>query len=114
MKLHKFKVLTEKSVLDIPYINEAQREADVGLLVEEQDNIMTLNGIDFYKSYNVHFFDSKYNDDCTMKMSIDEAIQYLAIKDGYDLVRFENGNIGFVAYYNGVKNGFEILRDRYM
>lgn len=111
MKLPNFKVLTEKSIMDIPYVNEAQRETDVGLLAEEQDNILTLNGIGFYKSYEVHFFDSRYNDECTIKIDIDDAIQHLAIKDGVDLVRFENGNIGFVAYCNGVENGFEILGD---
>lgn len=40
---------------------------------------------------------------------IDSCIQYLAIKDGFDLVRFSNGNLGFVAYYNGYENGFEII-----
>ena len=40
---------------------------------------------------------------------IDEAIQYLNIKEGYDMVQFDNGNIGFVAYYDGVENGFEVI-----
>lgn len=44
------------------------------------------------------------------KKEIDEYIQYLAIKDGLDLVRFENGNLGFIAYYNGHENGFEIIQ----
>jgi len=42
-------------------------------------------------------------------MCYDDAIQHLAIKDGYDLIQFENGNYGYVAYYNGIENGFEIL-----
>ena len=42
--------------------------------------------------------------------AINEAIQYLAIKDGIDLVMFENGNLGFVAYYNNYKDYLEILR----
>ena len=45
----------------------------------------------------------------TTKNVIIHFIEYLAIKDGYDLVRFSNGNLGFVAYYNGHKNGFEII-----
>lgn len=114
MKLHKFKVLTKKSVLDIPYETETQRETDVGFLVEEQCDILTSNGFSFYKCYRIHFFNSRYTHDHIINIDIDEAIQCLAIKDGYDLVRFENGNIGFVAYYNNVENGFEILRDRYM
>lgn len=42
-------------------------------------------------------------------MPIEFAIQHLAIKEGYDMVQFSNGNYGFVAYYNGVPNGFEII-----
>lgn len=43
---------------------------------------------------------------------IEEAVQYLALKDGADLVEFEDGNIGFVGYYNDYKNNaFEILRN---
>lgn len=43
------------------------------------------------------------------KEDIEGEIQCLAIKDGVDLVRFSNGNLGFVAYYNGHENGFEII-----
>ena len=41
--------------------------------------------------------------------TIDDAIQHLDIKEGFDMVQFSNGNIGFVAYYDGMPNGFEIL-----
>ena len=43
-----------------------------------------------------------------------EYIQYLAIKDGVDLVRFDNGNIGFVAYYTSGriwKSYLEVVTD---
>ena len=42
-------------------------------------------------------------------MPIEFAIQHLAIKEGYDMGQLSNGNYGFVAYYNGVPNGFEII-----
>ena len=42
-------------------------------------------------------------------MDIDDAIQCLAIKDGVDMVQFSNGNYGFVAYYSGDTNGFEVI-----
>lgn len=35
----------------------------------------------------------------------------LEIKDGIDLVQFENGNKGLVAYYNGRKSYLEIIKD---
>lgn len=41
--------------------------------------------------------------------TLDEAIQYLDIKEGFDMVQFSNGNLGFIAYYDGMPNGFEIL-----
>ena len=42
-------------------------------------------------------------------MDIDNAIEHLASKDGVDMVQFSNGNYGFVAYYNGKVNGFEVI-----
>ena len=41
---------------------------------------------------------------------VNDYIDSLAIKDGLNLVRFENGNIGFVGTYNEYENGFEIIR----
>lgn len=41
--------------------------------------------------------------------TLDEAIQCLDIKEGFDMVQFANGNLGFVAYYDGNANGFEII-----
>lgn len=116
MKLPKFKVLTGKSVLDIPYENEEQFEKEILDLVEEHSNILAQH---MYKQsvtecYFIHFFDSVFFDESYTAMTIDDAIEYLAIKDGFDLVQYENGNIGFVAYYNGNNNGFEIIRDRYI
>ena len=108
-KLPNFIILTSKSILDIPYENDSQHEHDVLLLVDEQYNILKSNGIGFSKCYKLHFFDTPYTSDHTTVMEIDEAIQCLAIKDGYDVAEFKNGNIGFVAYYSGVENGFEIL-----
>ena len=111
-KLPKFKVLTGVSVLDIPYESDYQFTKECAKLVAEQDEILKWNGIYWDKFYNIHFFDSYYTDEITIDMDIDYAIQCLAIKDGYDLVEFENGNLGYVAYYNGNKNGFEILYER--
>lgn len=59
-----------------------------------------------------HYFDSAFRDesytvDCTEY--INDYIDGLAIKDGVNLVKYENGNVGFSAIYNGQKNGFEII-----
>ena len=72
---------------------------------EEKRNILGLNS----GSYICHFFDSAWFDEETIEMDIDDAIQCLAIKDGVDMVQFNNGNYGFVAYYNGKINGFEVI-----
>ncbi len=104
-------VLTQKSILDMEYENEKQWEQDCLALYEEQNAILKANGIenDDVKSYIVHFFDSDFFDEQTTELTIDDAIQCLAIKDGVDLVQYENGNYGYVAYYGTCDNGFEIL-----
>lgn len=108
-ELPNFKVLTRKSVLDIEYKNETQHERDCSELVKEQNEILEKKGFKFNKSYKVHFYDSHYTNDFTTDMDLEYAIQCLAIKDGCDLVKYDNGLYGYVAYYNGYKNGFEIL-----
>ena len=108
----KYTILTKKSVLDIPYENYNQYEKDCTEFVREQDKILKANGFVFNKRYKIHLFDSHYINETYIDEEINEAVQYLAIKDGVDLVQFENGNYGFVAYYNGYENGFEILNER--
>lgn len=39
----------------------------------------------------------------------ESAIQMLSIKEGFDVVEYENGNIGVMAYYDGRENGFELV-----
>ena len=72
---------------------------------EEKRNTLGLNN----GSYICHFFGSPWFDEETIEMDIDDAIECLAIKDGVDMVQFSNGNYGFVAYYNGRVNGFEVI-----
>lgn len=72
---------------------------------EEKRNILNLTE----NNYVCHFFDSVWFDESYREMNIDDAIENLAIKDGVDMVQFNNGNYGFVAYYNGETNGFEII-----
>ena len=71
----------------------------------EKRTILGLNG----SSYLCHFFESEFFEERTEEMSVDAAIECLAIKDGVAIVQYENGNYGFVAYYNGKKNGFEVI-----
>lgn len=35
---------------------------------------------------------------------VDECIECLAIKDGIDYIRFDDGSLGIVAYYNNKKD----------
>lgn len=91
--------------------NEEDYEREVELRYEEQQEKLEILGFKYERGvdYVCHFFDSVYFDEETCVTSIPEAIECLAIKDGVDLVQFSNGNYGFVAYYNGYKNGFEII-----
>lgn len=90
---------------------DPEDEREVELRYEEQVSKLETLGFKYKwgTNYLCHFFDSVFFDEDTNITSIPEAIEYLAIKDGVDLVQFSNGNYGFVAYYNGYKNGFEII-----
>lgn len=43
--------------------------------------------------------------------SLYDMVDRLAIKDGVDMVRFDNGNLGLVAYYSGRESYLEIITD---
>lgn len=104
-----YKILTD-SVLNIQYNNEKQFESDCIELFEKQNELLEEMGFDYTdKVYKIHFFNSCFRNEYIINTSIDDAVQMLAIKDGADLVRFDNGNIGFIAYYNRNEDGFEIL-----
>lgn len=79
---------------------------DITKEIEEKREILHL---DNEENYICHFFDSNFHDEADEYIAIDDAIQMLAIKDGYDMVIFEGYGFGFVAYYNGKENGFAIL-----
>lgn len=112
----KYKALTTKTLDNTPVddFNNGTINEDVWLneKYEEQYKALEQHGYAYdYKLYEIHFFDSPYTNDRTVISDINDAIQSLAIKDGADLVEYENGNIGFVASYNGVMNGFEIIKE---
>ena len=104
MKLPKYEILTVKTCYNIGDTEEERMS-----LVNEQNETLVSLGYNLNKTYRVHFFESYYSNETTDCGSIDDLIQQLAIKDGVNLVKFETGKIGFVAYYNGVENGFEII-----
>lgn len=103
-ELPKYSILTKKSVLDID-CNKEDYEKEFNEIIEEQDKILPYSGICL-----IHFFNSAFFNESTEEMTINDAIECLAIKDGVDLVQFENKNKGFVAYYNTKINGFEIIK----
>lgn len=77
---------------------------------EEQEKLKIFGYQDSnYDCHLIHFFDSAFYDDFTEEMTIREAIEFLALKEGADLVRWENGNIGYIGYYGSNLNGFEII-----
>ncbi len=98
MKMPVYQIITRNRV------DESEPED----IIREQDEKRKILGLDD-GNYLCHFFDSGFTTDRTIESQIDNAIQMLAIKEGYDLVQFENGNYGFVAYYDGEANGFEII-----
>ena len=107
-----YEVVTQRKLYDYLNIQESEEEKFYEELCEEQLEFLkkeiTKENVIIHFIEDNHFCDDKY--EYVSATEIDEQIQYLAIKDGYDLVRFSNGNLGFVAYYNGHENGFEIIQ----
>ena len=104
MDIPKYKVITQYSVYNKP---------DFETLCEEQEKKLRELGIDNHTDYLIRFFDSPmFSWEASPYIeSIHDALSELFIKDGADLVQYENGNYGFVAYYNDCKSGFEIIKD---
>lgn len=107
-----YEIVTKRKLYDYCDIPEEEEERFRTELWEEQMEVIEREIST--KNVIIHFLeDTHFCDDCyeyAAKKEIDEYIQYLAIKDGVDLVRFSNGNLGCIAYYNGHKNGFEIIQ----
>jgi hypothetical protein len=107
----KYKIVTQRKLYDYCDIPENEEDKFREELWKEQLNIIAkeiiTKNVIIHFIEDTHFCDDKYVYATTE--SIDEYTQYLAVKDGLDLVRFSNGNLGYVAYYNGHQNGFEII-----
>lgn len=106
-----YTIVTQRKLYDYCGMSEAEEEEFREQLWKEQTEFLAKE----IKTKNVilHFIeDTAFLDDAyeyVATTEIEDMIQYLAIKDGVDLVRFENGNLGYVAYYNGYENAFEII-----
>jgi len=102
-----YKILTQKSILDIQEeiaeLEDNLQQLALNNLVKEQNKLIKGEFFAIHFFEDRHFLDESY----TTTSDLEDTIQCLAIKDGVDLVQFENGNKGFVAYYNGHENGFE-------
>lgn len=66
------------------------------------------------KTVIFHYFDSAFFDEYVelgemTERELSDRADALAIKDGIDVVRYDNGNYGIVAYYSGNINGFEVI-----
>ena len=74
---------------------------------------------DYYNQYFIgmrvifRFWDSSFDNTTDYSVGysedVNECLDSLAIKDGVNFVRYENGNHGFIGYYNSHENGIEIM-----
>ena len=101
--MKEYVVITEKNM------GNARTDDDLRLLDEEICRKLDVFGLSLASECMVHFFASKFYDERTDVMTLEEATGCLAMKAGANLVLFEGGNLGFVAYYNTHCNGFEII-----
>lgn len=106
-KLMKCTVITKMSVYD-PNRDCNDEGYDLNL-VREQFNLLQAMGYDISSVLYL----IKLDGDHYMINTIYDAIQYLSLKEGADLVKFENGNIGYAGYYGNTRptkdNCFEIV-----
>ena len=98
-------MLPKYTIITKARVYESEPE-EIAKEIEEKMAILHLNN---NEDYLCHFFDSDFHYEVDEYLPINEAIQGLAIKDGYNIVIFEGYGFGFVAYYNGEENGFAIL-----
>lgn len=105
--LPRYKIITKLRVFDKN--RNWDDDSYTEQLYEEHIEKLKVFGLEQYSNVLCHFFNSVFYDEETEEYTIDEAWQHLASKDGIDMVQYENGNYGFIAYYNGHINGFEII-----
>lgn len=104
-KMPRYEIITKRKVNDETNVRlTSESETDMELFIEQEAKLKELG-----YTWNSEVYAHDFDDEEGCNDTIDGHIESLAIKDGVDLVRFENGNIGFVAYYNNWTNGFEIL-----
>lgn len=105
-----YTVVTKRKLYDYLEIPEEEEEKFREELWTEQLELLTeikTENVIIHFIEDTHFCNDLYK--YVSAKEIDEQVQYLAVKDGFNLVRFPNGNLGFIAYYNGHENGFEII-----
>ena len=110
----KYKVLTSVDALEINdnYNTDEELEEIYNNLYEEQLQVLRDNGfeVDNDTVYKIHYIeDPLFHNDGIGYETIKDSFECNAIKEGYNVVKFENGKIGVVASYNGNENGFEFL-----
>lgn len=103
--MNNYTILTKRGVLDIEDCENFNELIEAHN--EEQDHILSELGYKnlWSETYIIHDLE----DDTFTLDSISEALDCMAVKEGVDLVRFDNGKIGFVAYYGRHISGFEII-----
>lgn len=94
-------ILDKKDIRDIPYHNDEQYQKDLDLHWEEQQKLVRKN-VGEKDVYIGHFFKSG----TVIEDELQVLLQYLALKEGANFVRFENGKCGFVGYYNEKETAF--------
>lgn len=85
---------------------EARNEEITNALLSHLEGRETAITVDVWGAKDSRICDGRY-----AWADLEDAIDSLAIKDGVDMIRFENGNLGLVAYYNGRKSFLEIITD---
>lgn len=106
-----YEIATKRKLYDYTGMTEEQEEIFREELIKEQDAVLKQAFGECYYDmfYMIRHKSTWVKEDHTVFWDIDDAINCLAVKDGVDLVKFDNGNLGYVGYYNGRRDIVEIV-----
>lgn len=99
-----YTLLTKASML------EAETDEQKLDVLSEQIGTLEAIGVDYYGYYFIKVLASDFqNEEEEIESYLDNAVECMSAKEGIELVRFENGNVGFVGYYGEYRSAIEII-----
>ena len=99
-----YTLLTKASII------EAETDEQKLNVLNEQISTLEALGIDYYGYYSIKVLASDFeSEDTEIESYLDNAVECMSAKEGIELVRFEDGKIGFIGYYGEYRSAIEVI-----